>query len=225
MRYLVCLVLVFIQSVCWSSAVTTPTAVFRDSSVTLTKSSFPACAWNSHAQLVRSSNASMFQLGDSTSVQMSFTGSWDDGLFTTLVPTFPSYINPLFGSQTPAARLASAAVVLGNGNLVWFGGKAMATGNYTNDVIYSTNQAQSFILATLNAPWPARSDFSAACAPNSNMIVITGGQGWLPGTTTGTSFNDGTSASTHFYTSHIHYEPLTSILLTLSLPSVFCSLS
>ena len=96
---------------------------------------------------------------------------------TTFTPTaFNWAVGTNYSGANPIARGAGSAVVMPSGTVVVMAGKVSPSFAWVNDVIYSTNQGQSWNLATFTAPWAARSDLSVAVAPGTNNIVLTGGQ-------------------------------------------------
>jgi hypothetical protein len=151
-----------------------PQVVFHSPANLLLPRSYPDCAYDVHALGRKSSSPSMWQLGGWTStgafsntIEFSNSSVWST--FTAIIPVTTN------GGSVPS-RTAAGAGYLNNGVLLWFGGKESVSFTWMNDVWSSTNGGATFTLATGQAPWRNRSDISVAVMPNSNNIVIIGGQ-------------------------------------------------
>ena len=155
--------------------------LFHDPNTAVTYRQFSSCAVNVHQIGQYSSSPYMMAFGGAdvnynilASYDLSTTGSWDSGFTAAAVPSF-NYTVVGYSGCNPMGRVAGGGAWLSNGNLVIAGGKACTGYTGANDVIYSTNLAASFSLATQAAPWSTRSDFGFAVAPNTNVIVLVGG--------------------------------------------------
>ena len=125
--------------------------------------------------MLRSSSPTLYQLGgwDATYTPLNTL----DVISGNSVNTF-SYVAPTFGGLPPPGRVSAGAAVLSSGLLLWFGGLTntqSAAVTVVNDVWSSTTQGASFTLATVNAPWQARSDMSVAAMPGSLCLIMMGG--------------------------------------------------
>ena len=165
---------------------------FTDTMAAPAPSSLPTIAWNNPTALLSyrtySTCAADVHAIMKGQTPLSYAlGGWDaNGLALDSLDVIPgsningyTYVNPLFGVEYSAAggRVASMASVLGNGNLIWGGGKVGLFEIYQNDVWYSSSQGRNFSLATQAAAWQVRSDASMAPIPGTNCVIITGGQG------------------------------------------------
>ena len=169
-----------------------PSVVYHDANTALTQRSFPACAFDITALATLTPNVTWYSFGGGASSTFDVTtqGSWDSAAttFSTIVPSFNFAFTTLY-QPSPIARIAGAAAVLGNKNVLYGGGKASGSdysfSTYVNDVIYSTNNGNSWSLATPAAAWPARSDHIMVAAPGSNNVLVIGGT-----SATGTQLQD-----------------------------------
>ena len=103
-----------------------PQLVYHDAEWAAPFRLVPNCAIDVHAVLARSSTPTLYQMGGYTSpsIDVTTTGSFDEGNFQTISPTFGSYNGTTnFLPYTPAARFGAGAAVLPNGNVIWFGGQ------------------------------------------------------------------------------------------------------
>ena len=158
-----------------------PAVLFHDPNTALTLRWYSSCAINVHQIGAYSATPYMMQFGGSTtaysvipSYDLSLNGGWDNAFTLGGVPTL-LYTPTGYAGCNPIGRVAGGGGWLTNGNLVVLGGKSCPNWVEVNDVIYSTNNAQSFAQSCSAAPWSARSDFSLAVAPNTNVIVLAGG--------------------------------------------------
>ena len=158
----------FVPSVTWTTA----------APAILPRRTYPACAYNIHQP---ATNPIMFILGGELNYtnQVLENDIWysTDGFYADSHQIQPTSLLNSPGTNFTHRR-AGTAVYLNNGNLVWLGGKTddptNANGGQLNTVYYSTDQANTWSVAT--APWTPRSDVAACVPPYTNTIWMAGGQ-------------------------------------------------
>ena len=131
---------------------------------------YPTCAYDVHAIANRSTTPRMWQVGGFSPdySQMYNRVSFTQSNFATVAAYYPSYTG---NSSAISGRVAGGAAYLNNGALLWMGGKVSTTAGLANDVVYSTNNGQSFAVSTTAALWSARSDFSTVVLPLTNTVT------------------------------------------------------
>lgn len=164
------------------SQISTPGIIIRDAEDGVTHRTYVSCGWNVTSALDYSSTPFMYQLGGELfggppvipgSIDISTSGTWSNNLYTTYNP-------PIFNwswttstyAYNPLGRYAAASAMTAAGTIILWGGKPNGE---INDVIYSTDLAKTWNLATLAAPWSERSDMTAASHPASNIILTISG--------------------------------------------------
>ena len=136
---------------------------------------YPSCAYDVHAIANRSTTPRMYQFGGfSPDYSITYNRvSFTQNNFATVAMYNPSYSG---NTSVITGRAAGGAALLANGNLLWMGGGVPTAAGKAHDVVYSTNNGQSFAVATTAALWSARSDFSTVVLPLTNIVLVIGGQ-------------------------------------------------